>query len=289
MKLYTFQIPDDTAEGRLLPLVKRMLPELPEYAVRAAFNKRDVKQNGQRADAKTMLIPGAEVRLYTLEDGGMTLIPILYEDDDLLVVRKPVGVSCERDSKGGRIITELAGEALRRTTPEADDPYLCHRLDNQTDGLLLLAKNEEARQAMESAFAKRQIHKHYTCVVRGTPKPAHQMLRGWLVKDERLAKVRIVSHQGPGAAPIITEYTVLSAGETSRLDIALHTGRTHQIRAHMAAIGHPLLGDDKYGDYAFNKRYKAKRLMLCATSLSFELEGKWRYMNDKLFTIDPDF
>lgn len=289
MKCYTFTIPPDVPEGRLMPLVRRMLPELPDYAIRAAFDKRDVKLNGLRVDAKATALPGGEVKLYAPETEKRRLIHILYQDNDLIVIKKPVGVSCQPDAKGGRTVTELVAEVLRQSDPAAAQPLLCHRLDNQTDGLLLLAKNEAAQAAMEEAFRLHQIQKHYTCLVKGTPKPERATLRAYLIKDEAKAKVRVVSHPSPEAVPIVTEYAVIQGGEQARLDIALHTGRTHQIRAQMAAVGHPLVGDDKYGDRAFNKRYKAKRLMLCATSLSFALEGRWRYMNAQVFHLEPDF
>ncbi|MDD3336881.1 MAG: RluA family pseudouridine synthase [Eubacteriales bacterium] len=289
MKRYTLHIPEDMTEGRLFPWVKRMLPELPEYAVKDAFSKRDVKLNGQRVDQRAMLVPGAELTLYTRDIAVREPVKILYQDDDLLIVRKPAGISCEADAKGGKTVTELVWDMVRKENPLEKEPLLCHRLDNPTDGLLLLARNPAAQQDMEEAFRNRRVHKRYVCIVKGTPKPEHQLLKAYLVKDAEKAKVRIVSHSSPGALGVLTEYTVLESGSCSRLDIALHTGRTHQIRAQMAAIGHPLLGDDLYGDRAFNKQMKAKQLMLCAASLSFDMEGKWGYLNEQNITIDPEF
>lgn len=289
MKRYSFLIPEDAADGRLLALVKRMLPELSDRAIRDAFARKDVKQNGKRTDAHASLIPGAEVCLYTPEGEEGKPISILYRDDDLLVAVKPRGVSCGRDAKGGKTVTDLVWDALRRDEPQAREPLLCHRLDNQTDGVILLARNQAAQQAMEAAFRERRVLKRYQCLVKGTPRTAHQTLRGWLVKDAESATVRVVSHSASNTLSIVTEYTVLEPGDCARLEVLPHTGRTHQIRAHMASIGHPLLGDDKYGDRDFNKRFKAKRLMLCAVSLSFALEGKWAYLNPMTFSIDPPF
>lgn len=277
MKLYTFHIPEDMAEGRLLPLVRRMLPQLSAGAVQKAFDNRDVKQNGKRMDRHAMLIPGAEVKLYTPEEaeGGLS-VSVVYEDENIVIVHKPAGVSCQKDLKGGMTIGQLAAKQLGMEKPLAP----CHRLDNQTEGLLILAKNDGAQAAMEEAFYHRRIHKQYLCMVKGKPEPEHRTLRDWLLKDEQRAQVRILHREQPGSLPVITEYRVLEQrGDASLVEITLHTGRTHQIRAHMASIGHPLLGDDKYGDRDFNKRKKARKLMLCAVRLSFEMTGKWAYLN----------
>ena len=290
MKLYTLTIPENIAPGRLFPWLRRMLPQLPEYAVREALDRRDVKLNGQRADRQAMLVPGAEVRLYTAgEEIREPEIPILYEDGRMLVVRKPAGVSCQKDAKGGLTITELVLRQLRQKEPAAREPLLCHRLDNQTDGLLLLCRDEEAKAAMEEGFRQQRIRKRYLCLTRGTPQPDHAVLRAFLLKDSEKALVRVTRKERPGSLPIATEYTVLEPGSCARVEILLHTGRTHQIRAQMAAIGHPLLGDDKYGDREFNKRMKARRLMLCAVGLRFELEGEWACLNGLRLSISPDF
>lgn len=290
MKLYTLTIPENIAPGRLFPWLRRMLPQLPEYAVREALDRRDVKLNGKRVDRQAMLIPGAEVRLYTPgEKIQEPEIPILYGDSRVLVIRKPAGISCQKDAKGGQTITELVARQLRRQEPNAREPLLCHRLDNQTDGLLLLCLDEEAQAAMEEAFRQRRIRKRYLCLTKGTPQPDHAVLRAFLTKDSEKALVRIIRKEQPGSLPIVTEYTVLEPGPCARVEILLHTGRTHQIRAQMAAIGHPLLGDDKYGDREFNKRRRARRLMLCAAELRFELDGEWAYLNDLRLSISPEF
>lgn len=288
MKLYTFQIPEDQQPGRLLPLLRRMLPQLPEHVVRDAFAKKDVKMDGQRVGREAALVPGAKVKLYTAYEAAPTL-PVIYLDDQVMVVRKPAGVSCQADDKGGLTVTQLAHEALRQHHPEAEEPFLCHRLDNQTEGLLLLARTPQALEAMEEGFYHRKIHKTYVCLVKGTPRPAQAMLNAYLRKDAQRGKVTILDHQAPGAAPIITGYRVMEAGECARLEVKLHTGRTHQIRAQMAAIGHPLLGDDLYGDRTFNKERKTRRLMLCATELCFELEGRWGYLNQLRLKTEPSF
>lgn len=289
MKLYTFLIPENQQPGRLYPLIRRMLPQLPDHAVRQAFDKRDVKLDGQRVNRDAQLIPGAEVKLYTAYEEALPLLPIVYLDEHIMVVNKPAGVSCQEDDKGGCTVTDLAHQALIQKEPDAARPMVCHRLDNQTEGLLVLARTEEARLAMEEGFYHHKIRKRYTCIVKGTPEPRERTLRAWLRKDAAKARVQVLMHEAPGALPIITEYRVVQPGECARLAVTLHTGRTHQIRAQMAAIGHPLLGDDQYGDRAFNKQHKTRRLMLCATELRFALEGRWAYLNEWKLTVKPSF
>lgn len=287
MKLHSFQIASNAEKTRLLTLAKRMLPEVPEYLLREAFQKRDVKVNGVRVGMDANVVPGAEVKIYTRDaEGKQPLLKMIYEDENILVVFKPAGISCETDSKGGRTLTQ----ALLVQKPElAREPLLCHRLDNPTEGLIVLAKNERIQQLLQDAFRRHQVCKEYICLVRGTPERAHAVLEHYLIKDARHASVRVTPHAGRDAREIVTEYTVMERGECARLNIRLHTGRTHQIRAHMAFIGHPVLGDDQYGDRAANKQFRARRLMLCSARLSFRLEGELAYLNDHTFSAKPTF
>ena len=265
-----------------------MLPEIPEYALREAFRKRDVKVNGQRVGMDAVIQPGAEVQVYTRDTQAKSIeIPVIYEDDNVLVVFKPAGVSCEADFKGGKTLPQLLH--TQKLDASAKEPLLCHRLDNPTEGLILLAKNERVQQLMQDAFRERQVHKTYTCIVKGTPDIKSRILSDYLIKDAKNAQVRVCPRNVPGSKTIITEYTVMVPGECAVLSVRLHTGRTHQIRAHMAYIGHPLLGDDQYGDRVFNKAHKVRRLMLCSTGLSFSLEGELAYLNQKTFCCKPTF
>ena len=287
MQLYTFIIPEDIGQVKLMGLAQRMLPQVPFYAIRQAFDKRDVKMNGVRVSRDAQALAGATVQLYLPPQKPREALRVVYQDERVLVVFKPVGVSCEGDEKGGLTIGQLARETL--LAPDAPEPLPCHRLDNQTDGLLLLAKDERTQALLMDGFRARQVHKQYQCVVRGTPSPGRAVLEGYLRKDAKRARVWVTPHPAPGALPIQTGYTVLRGGETARLLIDLYTGRTHQIRAQMAAIGHPVVGDDEYGDRALNKALRAKRLMLTSVSLSFSLEGEMSYLNSVHLSVEPKF
>lgn len=282
-----FTVPNALDGAALGLTVSKMLPTLPGASLRAAFARRDVKLDGVRAPRETAVRSGMTVTVYVRDGEDMPPPEICYEDDRLLIINKPAGVACEADGKGGLTV----GELLQGAYPSryAAPPMPCHRLDIPTDGLLILAKDEATRQLMEQAFRERAVCKRYTCLVRGAPTPARATLEAYLRKHADLAMVDILEHPAYGALPIRTEYEVLEAGEVSRLLVTLHTGRTHQIRAHLAHIGHPLLGDDKYGDRAFNRLHHARRLMLTATSLDFMLAGEMAYLNGLHLSVTPAF
>lgn len=258
-------------------------PLLPDRVIRDAFAARDVKINGRRVREDAPVAAGDRVRIYTDYDAEL---PIVYEDGRILLVNKPAWLICCDNGYGGMsalsVLTERAQGAYM--------PRLCHRLDTQTSGLLLLSKDDESEQLLLGAFKDRKLSKIYQCLVRGEMRPKADTKTAFLIKDAEKARVRIVTHQTPGALPIATRYETMSFdGVVSRLRVQLLTGRTHQIRAHMAFLSHPILGDDKYGDREFNRRLKAGALKLCATELTLNSGGALAYLDGKTFRIDPPF
>lgn len=133
------------------------------------------------------------------------------------------------------------------------------------------------------------MDKRYICLVHGQMKPPAATCRAWLLKDAKAARVTILDREVRGARPIITEYETLSAGDLSRLRVHLVTGRTHQIRAHMAALGHPLLGDEVYGDHQLNRLHHARRLMLCAAELTLDTGGELPGLDGRTFRVECPF
>ena len=266
MYRYTVHVPQHVPRIKMGAYVRRAFSLLPESQVRAAFAARDVKLNGVRVGKDDMVLPGGEVTVFT---GYRMEIPVVFEDSHILALDKPAGVSCDADAYGSMTVQDWAAFYA----DGAFAPRMCHRLDNPTSGLIVLAKDEAAELALKQMFQQRTGKKEYCCLVRGMPKPGQKLCTAWLLKDAGHARVRIYDHEVPGAKRIETEYAVQRSGAVSKLKILPHTGRTHQIRAHMAFLGYPLLGDDLYGDREFNQEYGKGRLMLRSVALRIDTAG----------------
>ena len=293
MILKTFAVPAESDGSRAGNFLRLVMPNLPESTIRKAFAARDVKLDGQRVPADTRLRAGQELKIYlpdaTGSDPPSSPLDIVYEDDSVLLVNKRAGISVEKDAHGGITLTDLCTAYISAKDPSAFPPAACHRLDNRTCGLCLFAKTPEAVDILQEAFRRRTLEKYYVCLVRGIMKPPAAVCHAWLVKDPLHAEVRITDHEVPGARPVVTGYETLKSGPISRLRVHLITGRTHQIRAHLAALGHPVLGDDLYGDRDFNRREKARSLKLCAVSLKIDTEGRLPNLDGREFSVNPPF
>lgn len=279
MHRYDLNVENEGSGKRLLLFLRQNYPLAPERVFQSALKLRDIKVNGERTAENLVLMPGDSVTWFT--PWAMPDLPIIYEDELILIINKPAGISTDRQEDGAISVEEWA---------EGYHALIVHRLDQQTTGLLILAKNEEIKGALEDAFRLGQIVKRYQCLVSGMPSPRHAILQAYLRKDAAKGKVRIFEHPVKFAKEIVTEYDVLEAKDgTARLLVTLHTGRTHQIRAHLAHMGHPLLGDDKYGSREDNRRFKARRLMLCSTELRFHTQGMLASLNERSFEIKAPF
>ena len=321
------------AEGMKTGLfLRRLLPSLPESVLRKIFAARDVKLDSVRVDRDTPVCAGQTLSVFlpASHDESSTL-RVVYEDENVLLVNKPAGISVESDEPGALSLTDLCrlyiksqprlpASSLSSAPPakaascisfsdlpatgdsailSSDNPAVgeacgafpapVHRLDNKTCGLCLFAKNERAYTVLLEAFKQRTVEKYYICLVRGIPKPPAAVCSAFLLKDASRGVVRILDKDRPGAQPITTGYETLSAGPVSRLRVHLITGRTHQIRAHLAALGHPVLGDDLYGDRSFNHLQKTRSLKLCAAELTLNTEGQLPNLDGKTFKISPPF
>lgn len=289
MELQSILIPPEADGFRADTVLIRYFPELPEFVIRDAFSRKDVKLDGIRILRDTRVSAGQMLQIYYPSDQAVLPLRIVWEDDNVLLVNKQAGISVERDRRGGLSLTDLCARHVLENNAEAFLPVPCHRLDNKTSGLCLFAKNENAIQILTDVFRNRKLDKYYECLVRGVMKPPEAVCKAWLLKDAAHAKVTVADHELPGSKRIITAYSTISSGPVSRLSVHLITGRTHQIRAHLAAMGHPILGDDVYGDREFNKANNCRSLRLCAVSLKLDTSGRLPDLDGRLFTVSAPF
>lgn len=234
------------------------------------LKNKDVKVNGKKTGKNLLLVEGDKVAYYlTPAQEEKPAFYKTYEDGNILVVDKESGVN-----------SEAVFAALVRTR----ECYFLHRLDRNTRGLMAFALNKTAEKELLAAFRERRTEKVYHAVCFGKFPKSADVLTAYLKKDKERALVRIYDFPVPDSEEIVTEYRVLDEknGHT-RAEITLHTGKTHQIRAHLAHIGCPVAGDMKYGNEEENRRFGLARQCLVAKSLRFRLGGALEYLNEKIF------
>lgn len=244
------------------------------------LRKKDIQINGKRISKDEDVKAGDEIKVFfkfVKEE-----VEICYEDDNILVVNKESGIEVEGEKS-------LTKTLLDKYT----NIYASHRLDRNTKGLVVFAKNKEALELLEKQFKERKIKKYYKALIVGHVVEEEKTLRDYLFKDNKKALVYISSVMKSGYKEIITRYKVIEKydNNTSLVEVELLTGRTHQIRAHMAYIGHPIVGDGKYGSNEVNKKYgkKQQELVSYKVKFDFEKESLLGYLNDKEIEIEYKF
>ena len=289
-------VPEDKEGLTLAGFLEEAAADVPQWAIRRALQNRDVRLDGERiSDGGVRVHAGQEIRAYwpkeALRGSQAKSLEVVYDDEHVLLVVKPQGLPSQDEDDPYRGDTALtrAIKQLQAAGERTDRVRLCHRLDVQTGGLLLLAKDDEAYDSAVRAFAQRTFRKFYICRVKGCPAKSEAIMRAYLRKDAELSRVSVTDYPARGAMEIATAYRVLESGECARLEVELLTGRTHQIRAHLAHIGHPILGDDKYGDRALNRRLGLRRQQLWATRLIVEADGALAYLNGRSFECECPF
>ena len=287
--------------------------DLPTSLLYKSIRTKKIKVNRKRAEISTKLAEGDTIQCFLAEEFFARLdksepkflsfdkikpeIDVVYEDENIILVNKRPGLSVheDEDSSVNTLITYVQAYLYHKGEydPDAEQsfaPALCNRIDRNTGGIVIAAKNAEALRVMNEKIKNREIDKYYLAAVHGIPKPESDTLYGYLLKDEKTKQVRVWDKNAPrGAKEIITKYRVIAKSrDTSLIEVELLTGRTHQIRAHMAHVGHPLLGDGKYGvnrdDRARGYKYQA----LYSYKLRFNFKGEETaldYLSGKEFAI----
>ncbi|MCL2494301.1 MAG: RluA family pseudouridine synthase [Oscillospiraceae bacterium] len=309
-----FTIAENDANQRLDKFMQKAAPGLPPALLYKALRTKKIKLNKRRAEGSARLETGDELECWLPDEffappdyqydflrAGRAL-EVLYEDAHVLLLDKPAGLLSHPDES--EYVDTLLGRAQRYLYEKSEydpakenafAPALVNRIDRNTQGIVVAAKSAEALRVLNEKMKRREIRKFYLCAVHGVPKQGEKqpdgwlLLRGWLAKDEGRSLVRVHDHPREGAKESLTKYRVMQehhktpagspgtpAGEISILEIELLTGRTHQIRAQMAAIGHALVGDGKYApraQYQADTKRGIKRQCLCSHRIIFDFKS----------------
>ncbi len=271
---------------KLNKVILEKIPDIKYSTFCKLLRKKDIKVNGKRVNKDVEIFENDEVLIYIQDDllKSNKEIETVFEDDNILVINKDAGIEITGDNSLTSIVQELYKK-------KGCKPMPCHRLDRNTTGLVLYAKNKESLDILLSKFKNHEIEKHYLAWVYGIPKEKHKRLEAYLFKDNKKSMVYISDIFKKGYQKIITTYTILEKKKdnTSILDVEIETGRTHQIRAHLAHIGYPIIGDGKYGKNEINKTFNRRTQMLCSYKLKFNFKndsGLLEYLKGKEFVLN---
>ena len=305
----TVTVTKNDAGQRLDKFLTKTYRNLPMSLLYKAVRKKDIRLNGKRCEASSRLNEGDQIYLF-LPDDALEIAPptyefmhaskaldIVYEDEHVLLLNKKAGLLVHPDDRefADTLIFRVQRYLYEKGEYDPADeqsfaPALVNRIDRNTSGIVIAAKTAVALRVLNQKLKDREIEKFYLCIVHGKMPKEADTLEAFLEKNESQNRVYISDTQKQGARTIRTRYRVLEEKNGfSLLEIHLLTGRTHQIRAHLASIGHPLLGDGKYGTNAINKGTGFNKQALCSYRLQFAFTSdaeELNYLNGKEFALE---
>lgn len=302
----TITVKRNDAGQRLDKFMTKNFPNLPMSMLYRAIRKKDVKVNKARCEASQKLLEGDEVYMFLQDDflqqkpkeydflKAPNELDIIYEDENILILDKKTGLLVHQDENYhfDCLISRIQHYMYdkKEYNPESENafsPALINRIDRNTAGIVMAAKNAETLRIMNKKVKDREIEKYYLLIVDGVPQVKEDTLKGFLVKNESQNRVYVSDKPSKDSKTILTKYKVLEERkDRALLEVELLTGRTHQIRAHMASIGHPILGDGKYGKNQVNKENGLKFQALQSHKLVFKFTtdaGILEYLNNMEF------
>lgn len=310
-------IEKNDAGQRLDKFMSKRFKTMPSSLLYKYIRRKCVRINGEKvSSANRVLYEGDVLSFYIMDEffssepvddenflsGISPSFSVVYEDNNIILMEKPVGLLCQADNREKRNTLDNHLRAYLMRKGEYDPkmehsfvPALCNRIDKNTHGIVIGAKNAESLRILNDKIKKREIEKKYKCLVFGVPKKREDTITAFLKKDSEENHVHIISAPDKNGEykKIITSYKVLDDnGRISLLEVTLHTGRTHQIRAQMAYLGYPIIGDGKYGKMNLNKDYPFKYQALSACEMSFLFKtsaGCLDYLKGRTFFIKPFF
>ena len=305
-----FHIGKNDENQRLDRFLGKAIPLLPASLAQKYIRLKRIKVNAARAQRDQKLVAGDILQCYindeffespSEENVYLTIttprLKIVYEDENIMLLDKPAGMLAHADEheKVNTLVNHMLAylyqkREWRPREENAFTPALCNRIDRNTGGMVIAAKNAETLRIINEKIRLREIDKRYLCITVGQPKPPEGRIECFLLKDERKKQVSVYHKPVPGGKTAVTDYRTLETrGELSLVEVGLETGRTHQIRASFADLGCPLLGDGKYGRGDINRRYGETRQALYAYELTFDLPtdaGLLNYLRGRTFTVE---